>query len=298
MLATGLIPFLARLSVWVIAKLPFASLPLLINSVVWILVRPIATWPLLRIEDLSYFAILTSSETMLGLLLQAKVRRELRPVLLVAALLIAIGSAILLGQWHSETAHPPANGLFATVAQRFLIVGESCALAALACALIYVSFDQSEPDGVPRLDSWIGGRLLFALLPCLVNGFFALLASNAYQVWRVNDLSFFAIALSGPAILDLIHSRASVTARALWSVPLLGIVILSSVILGHWYFAFALPLEPAANVLIASTLLKASQACALLAFGVSSIVEMYIWRQAYQGANGSPVRTTTVGGDD
>jgi hypothetical protein len=273
--------FLARLLLWLIATLPFATLPLLINALIWAIVHGVTVWPLFQIEDLSYFAIFISGQTMLGLLVQARLRREIKPLLLVLPLMVALGSAILLGHWHSATADPGAHGPFTPTVLRLVAIGKVLATAAFGSSVLLLFTDQSEVETVSRLDVWFSGRMLFAFFPCLVNGFFALLTPTAYQVWRVNDLCFFSIAISGPAIIDIIHSAAeSVITRAMWSVTLVITIISSSVILGCWYFAAALPAEPAVDSRVVSALLRSSQMCAIFAAGVAGLVEMYVRRHA------------------
>lgn len=277
--------FLGRLCLWVIAKLPFAALPLLINALIWVIVHKVTVWPLLKVEDLSYFAIHVSGETVVGLMVQGRIRREIRPLLFVLPFLVAMGAAILLGYWHHETADPDANALFTPIVQRLVGIGALFSTVSLVCAALYLFHSEDGPEAVPRPDVWFTGRVLFALFPCLVSGFFAFLTPTPYQVWRVNDLCFFAIAVSGPAIIDLTRSQTESTIpQVIRLVPLIVAIVFSSIILGSWYFSAALPVEPAVNQRVVLILLRSAQISALCTIIAAGFVEMYAWHHTRSAA--------------
>jgi hypothetical protein len=166
----------ARVIFWACVKLPFASLPLLINLLVWSIVKGVADWPLVQVEDLTYFAILVLGETIVGEFVEANRRGVMiQPFIVILPGLLPTAAAFLLGYWYHAITYPPADALFKPTENRVTFAGGTFAIAAFCVAIALLWAGKSEIEDVPTLQNWFMGRVLVAIAPCLSSSFVYLL---------------------------------------------------------------------------------------------------------------------------
>lgn len=238
---------LIRIAMYMAMKVPFAALPLLTNALVWFVLPNQAALPVFAVADLPYFAIMVSGElTLAGIMAPtnrgASIGNKAPFVPFLVSNLVALAAAFVLGSLYYGMAFPAANSLAYYPWAHLLDLSASCAGAALICALWASWSGRTDPEAIPSRVMFLFGRLTFAALPCVVNLAIAFLSVNRYQLFRVPDLCFFCIAVTGPAIVDLVQCRdTSQRVCAVSTVPLVILIIWSSISLGFWYYVTALP---------------------------------------------------------
>jgi hypothetical protein len=138
------------------------------------------------------------------------------------------------------------------------------------------------------MEGLLCGRFVFAILPVLFTGLMVLLSNSehiqrASQLVRISDVCFFSIAVSGPAILDLVHSSAHDAAtRGVWSIPPLALIVASSALLGFWYFITLVPAEPTALwVAQKIQIIDGLKTSAITTAVLSALIALFVQRQTF-----------------
>jgi len=264
-----------------ISNVVFAALPLFLNLAVWSLVHGSTVWLPFQVEDLCYFAILLSGETLFSLSEKAKPSRLKGGALLLSFLVVgSLAASTLLGFWHRQQADPPQLR-FSGEARRIVRIAAVIAGGTLVTgAVTQLVLPPHDPTIPSKRGVWLAVRVGSAFLPILFSSFFGLLVppGTPYSLLRVNDLSFLAIALAGPAIIDLVLSpRVVAVPRLICAMPLLLIIMGSSLVLGCWYFTSAQPPVPGFTGNLASRLVNAASvfACASIAAGFASYRQVH-----------------------
>ena len=233
---------MARLSATtILSKLVFAALPLLINAIVWSVLKAVA-WPFFRVDDLTYFTLTFAAESLLVAFLFNPFSNEwARAVPFILSMVALIGSCVVFGFWRRETAYPRANTLVYPEVHALVLKTAACASVALIAGSTILWQSWGESRGLPSHPLSFAGRLIIAALPC---GLDALASSSAitWSDFHTSDICFFSIAISGSAILDIAHgTNALNNLRRLFLLSLVIVIAWSSLLLGFWYFETALP---------------------------------------------------------
>ena len=273
---------LRRCAVLLCNKLPFAGIPIFVNLVVASILRR-KDLPFFVVEDLAYFAIIVAGETTLMAWAAHEVSPggSRQPLLLVGPFLVVFFSALAIAKWHDGTVNPTADQLFNPKLWIFTAVIATCAVLAVTAAVAnFLVF--SIPGGeIPSKAHLLCGTFLFALLPILTTAFTGLLDRVPYLLLRPGDICFFTIAVSGPAILDLIHCDEGIaTQRGVWSVPLIALIIWSSTLLGFLYFIRLVQLAPTAEHLAPGVeIMEALQTSAIVSAVLAFVVAFGVHRR-------------------
>jgi len=273
---------------WLLTTMAMASLPVLINVVVWCVLRGLQPYfPLFRAEDLAYYSLILISTFTLRI---RKLDTSLVTLLLIMTVFCAIPlgflrhaaimpnangpsepgfEAVQVGDRWEAPATPP-NGPFGSGFQTAQPVLISAAVVTLLAALLSARQRLVRPRP-PGLQLW-GLRLVWALLPCLMNVYWHLSAVRC-QILTIDGLSFFSIALAAQGILDVTASSRSWRMRAASSVPLILVAVLASTVLGLWYFT-ELPLQETASESLIPALTLTSRIVAALSLSAGLVVEV------------------------
>src|ERR1035441_4268056 len=245
---------------WPLVTIPLASLPVLVNAVVWtILRRCLPGFPLFRAEDLAYYSLIVIGAFTL--------RRRGEPTFGAVIVIMTVLCASPLRSSRHDAIIPEADGPSQPGFQAVQVAdaweppppqpsgvfeGESqtvqmaLILAVLVTVLVAVLARQLSTGPTPptRLlwKLW-GIRLLLAALPLLMNMHWRLSGVRC-QILTIDGLNFFSIALAAQGIIDIAVSRlpGSHWTRVASSVGLMISAVLASMVLGLWYFS-ELPLQ-------------------------------------------------------
>jgi hypothetical protein len=216
-------------------------------------------------------------------------------------MVVVLISALVLAKWDSATANPGGNEHFDPQLWIFITVVGACAVLALIGAVANFLLSSINPIKIPSTRELLYVRFLFAVLPILTTAITGLLDRSPHQFFRPSDVCFFSIAVSGPAILDLIHCRTKPAAlRGLWSLPPLALIVWSSTLLGFWYFIRLVQVAPpnesvAPGVAIMEALRVNAVVSAILASAVAVGVQrqVSVQRRALEATSSSSRQVRT-----
>jgi hypothetical protein len=266
-----------RILIITLTKLFFAAIPLSVNAVVWGLLPASVGWPLINVDDLTYFTLTFGADMMLVALLFLPAAGQGRTlVLFIAPLLALAGSSVVFGFWRHDAADPKANMLFAQQMHNLIWKSAVCAATALVFGIGILWCSRAQFNDVPSHSLFFAGRLVIAVVPCMLDA----IASSGPITWgdflHTGDICFFAIAMSGPAMLDIVHRRRLEDLSEFFALLLLIVIAWSSVLLGFWYFETALPRDASGDPAVRDVILKGLTSnaivCAILAASLATIV--------------------------
>jgi hypothetical protein len=197
-------------------------------------------------------------------------------------MVVVFVSALVLAQWHNETAAPVTHQLFDPQFRIFMIVAGVCAGLAVIGAVTSFLLASIDSAAIPSTGELLCGRFLFAALQILATAITGVLDPAPHQFLRTSDVCFFSIAVSGPAILDLIHCKTKpATLRGVWSLPPLALIGWASTLLGFWYFVRLVPMAPGVEIMEA--LRVNAIVSAIFAFAVGAAVQYQVSARPRKG---------------
>jgi hypothetical protein len=233
---------LSRCGIFLCYKVPFAATPLLINIVIRSLLGGVTGWPGFVVEDWAYFAIVVAGETTVVTWAATRWNSQ-SPLLLALPIFVVILTTYWVALWHGEGARPIANQLFESQLRLFTYSVAILVALALVSAVANFLIVAISPDQTLTSALFVV-RVMFASLPAAFTAMHGLAGPLPDQLFRANDVCFFAIAVLGPTVLDLTHSRIGPGERMAWSTALLLLIVWPAVLLGFYYFVRAVPISP------------------------------------------------------